>query len=83
MCAGRWLVVAAALALGCAHRDSSPHIPLAGSGVPAPNNVTVFSLGEAGYFCIKIPYLLYTQAGTLIAFAEARGKVSAGGRGVR
>ena len=34
--------------------------------------IDVFSKGESGYFCIKIPYLLKTQNNTLIAFAEAR-----------
>ena len=34
--------------------------------------VDVFSMGEGGYFCIKIPYLIALQNGDLIAFAEAR-----------
>ena len=37
--------------------------------------VSVFFQGEAGYYCIKIPDLLTTMKGTLIAFGEAR-KVS-------
>ncbi len=41
---------------------------------PLVLNVTVFSKGEAGYKCLKIPYLLSTQKGTLLAFAEARGR---------
>eukprot|EP00927_Polykrikos_kofoidii_P008585 TRINITY_DN13575_c0_g1_i1.p1 TRINITY_DN13575_c0_g1~~TRINITY_DN13575_c0_g1_i1.p1 ORF type:complete len:531 (+),score=64.78 TRINITY_DN13575_c0_g1_i1:49-1641(+) len=31
-----------------------------------------FSSGEAGYFCIKIPSVIKTHNGTLLAFAEAR-----------
>lgn len=32
----------------------------------------VFTRGEAGYFCIKIPSILTTVHGTLLAFGEAR-----------
>ncbi len=32
----------------------------------------VFSAGEGGYYCIKIPVLLSTQNSTLIALGEAR-----------
>ena len=32
----------------------------------------VFSRGEGGYYCIKIPSLLTTAKGTLIAFGEGR-----------
>ncbi len=42
-------------------------------------NVTVFQKHEAGYYCIKIPYLLPLRSGLLLAFAEARGKVGAFG----
>jgi len=34
--------------------------------------VPVFTQGEGGYFCIKIPDLLVTGNGTLLAFGEAR-----------
>lgn len=37
-------------------------------------SVVVFSAGEGGYYCHKIPYLFRTTLNTLIAFAEARGK---------
>ena len=36
--------------------------------------VTVFQRGEGGYYCQKIPYLLLTSSGALIAFAEGRGR---------
>lgn len=34
--------------------------------------VDVFSEGEGGYFCFKIPALIASQSGDLLAFAEAR-----------
>ena len=34
--------------------------------------VDVFTIGEGGYFCLKIPYLLSTFNSTLIAWSEAR-----------
>ncbi|CAF1280378.1 unnamed protein product [Rotaria sordida] len=35
-------------------------------------NTIVFTRGEYGYFCIKIPSILTTSQGTLLAFGEAR-----------
>lgn len=49
------------MALGVSAGDPSPY-----------DEVTVFSIGESGYFCIKIPYLFTTSAGSLLAFGEAR-----------
>ncbi|CAF3188942.1 unnamed protein product [Rotaria sp. Silwood2] len=36
------------------------------------NETIVFSRGEAGYYCIRIPSLLITVQGTLLTFGEAR-----------
>ena len=33
---------------------------------------TVFQRGEAGYFCVKIPSLLFLESGDILAFGEAR-----------
>ena len=43
------------------------------AGPPAdPERVTVFSAGEDGYNCFRIPALLTAADGTILAFAEAR-----------
>lgn len=34
--------------------------------------ITVFERGESGYFCVKIPTLVYLKSGTILAFGEAR-----------
>lgn len=50
-------------------------VTLLQSAIAAPsfyNEVDVFTIGEAGYYCIKIPYLFVTRNGTVLAFAEAR-----------
>ncbi|CAF1185572.1 unnamed protein product [Rotaria sordida] len=36
------------------------------------NDTVVFKKGEGGYFCFRIPAILTTAKGTLIAFSEAR-----------
>ena len=42
------------------------------TAAPRFAEVNVFNIGEAGYFCIKIPYLFTTANGTVLALAEAR-----------
>jgi len=44
----------------------------AASGEPPASATEVFSIGEHGYSCIKIPYLLVTRSGAMLALAEAR-----------
>ena len=36
------------------------------------NETVVFERGEGGYYCIKIPVLVTTNKGTLLAFGEGR-----------
>ena len=44
-----------------------------GNGRPEPlQKITVFSKGEAGYHCFRIPALVMTPGGTTLAFAEGR-----------
>ena len=47
------------------------------SRAPSNGNVTqteVYTAGEGGYYCFRIPALLRTNKGTLLAFAEGRGQ---------
>ena len=36
----------------------------------------VYTAGEGGYYCFRIPALLFTNKGTLLAFAEGRGRTT-------
>ncbi len=38
------------------------------------DSIVVFAKSEGGYYCHKIPYLMRTNKGTLIALAEGRGR---------
>jgi sialidase-1 len=49
-----------------------PPLLLSLVAVRAAPPVTVFERGEAGYFCVKIPSLLYLESGDILAFGEAR-----------
>ena len=59
-----WLWILCLLAV-CVALGSQPPLSLS-------EETVVFTRGEGGYYCIKIPSLLTTANGTLIAFGEGR-----------
>ncbi|NJP45390.1 LamG-like jellyroll fold domain-containing protein [Actinacidiphila epipremni] len=61
--------------------------PAQAGGVPESTSAStagqlaLFASGTAGYGCFRVPALVRTAAGTLLAFAEGRKEVSCGDRG--
>jgi sialidase-1 len=63
---GAWLLATTSATTAAAHRIAhAPH-------VSPPPWVDVFTRGEGGYFCIKIPSLTVTPSGALLATGEGR-----------
>lgn len=60
-------VASAAFRNGATHDGAD-----SGMQLPVGQRVNVFNKGESGYFCLKIPYVLTTANGTILAFSEAR-----------
>ncbi len=51
----------------------SSHASPSTHGPPGVVQREVFRAGEAGYFCFRIPALIFTVKRTLLAFSEGRG----------
>ena len=69
-------VFASAFLLICALQSCS-QVGTQGNEAPAETGpffekLTVFPAGEAGYYCFRIPALVVTAKGTILAFSEAR-----------
>lgn len=89
--AGRWFrrrwragAVVAALLIGLPGLAGTP--ATAGGVAPSASastagQLSLFTSGTGGYGCFRVPALVRTAAGSLLAFAEGRKEVSCGDRG--
>ncbi|MFD7098071.1 LamG-like jellyroll fold domain-containing protein [Streptomyces xanthophaeus] len=67
--------------LACAGSLLAP-LPAGAAGTePSDNGQVLFRSGTAGYGCFRIPTVVRTKAGSLLAFAEARTSPSCADRG--
>ncbi|WP_129714720.1 exo-alpha-sialidase [Pedobacter sp. SYP-B3415] len=76
-------VLAIVLIIGGCGKESAPIPEPVAPVTPPPVNLPynhIFKSGEGGYYCFRIPALVKTKAGTLLAFAEAR-RVNCGDEG--
>jgi sialidase-1 len=70
-----WVALASALAVGPATAGT---VPPSSAGTP---QLSLFRSGSSGYGCFRIPALVRTKAGSLLAFAEGRKAAACPDRG--
>src|ERR1017187_7142683 len=72
--AKRWLSVLLLFGFGWALSQTVPAIPAATGERTGPvfEEVDLFTAGQGGYLCYRIPALAVSTKGTILAYCEAR-----------
>ena len=66
------LLLLSLLNYGFSSNPPQPDLDATRTMVPLPH-IEVYRAGDLGYECFRIPSLLFTSRGSLLAFAEGRG----------
>ena len=70
-----FLCLCLSLAASCSAPQPEPSAEQQKGAEPLFEEVTLFQKGEKDYFCYRIPALVTSTKGTLLAFAEARNTI--------